>query len=80
MLPSKARAVQKVSRASFGPNWAVSGLRVSKTNAVTLPTWQTACGSGTLGLSAEVPELAAARSPPRRGELEFDGLSHIHSW
>ena len=28
---------------------------------------------GSLGLSAEVPELAAARSPPRQGELEFEG-------
>ena len=28
---------------------------------------------GSLGLSAEVPVLAAARSPPRQGELEFEG-------
>ena len=28
---------------------------------------------GSLGLSAVVPELAAARSPPRQGELEFEG-------
>ena len=28
---------------------------------------------GALGLSAVVPELAAARSPPRQGELEFEG-------
>ena len=28
---------------------------------------------GLLGLSAEVPELAGARSPPRQGELEFAG-------
>ncbi len=28
---------------------------------------------GALGLSAEVPELAAARSPPRQGELEIEG-------
>ena len=28
---------------------------------------------GSLGLSAEVPELAAARSPPRQVELEFEG-------
>ena len=28
---------------------------------------------GSLGLSAEVPVLAGARSPPRQGELEFDG-------
>ena len=26
-----------------------------------------------LGLSAEVPALAAARSPPRQEELEFEG-------
>jgi hypothetical protein len=28
---------------------------------------------GSLGLSGEVPELAAARSPPRQVELEFEG-------
>lgn len=28
---------------------------------------------GSLGLSAEVPELAGARSPPRQVELEFEG-------
>ena len=28
---------------------------------------------GSLGLSAEVPVLAGARSPPPLGELEFEG-------
>ena len=28
---------------------------------------------GSLGLPLEVPVLAGARSPPRQGELEFDG-------
>ena len=28
---------------------------------------------GSPGLSTEVPELAGARSPPRQGELEFEG-------